>query len=431
MIRTAFIHLWNMRAGAVAWDARRRLGQFEFDPAFLARGLDLSPLHLPINKAAGQVFSFPGLRDTTTFRGLPGLLADVLPDRYGHTLINAWLARNGRPADSLNPIELLCFIGQRGMGALEFEPIDPEGNHNPTKIELDSLIEVARQILNGRKSFRSRLSQHEARALSDILKIGTSAGGARAKAVLAYNEKTGEVRSGQSTAPKGFSHWLLKFDGVTDTEIGTSHGYGRVEMAYHLMALEAGIEMSECRLLEENGRAHFMTRRFDRPDGGGKLHLQSFCALAHADFNNITDYSYEQLFETMRGLFLPYHDAEQMFLRMAFNVAARNCDDHTKNFAFLMDQQGTWSLAPAFDLCHAYRPGSNWVSQHSLSINGKRQGITAKDLLTVAAAVHIKKPAEIIARVNEAVAHWTRHARQTAVPATLMKSIAATHIRLK
>jgi serine/threonine-protein kinase HipA len=250
---------------------------------------------MPIADVVGRVFSFPELRRTNTYKGLPGLLADVLPDKYGHQIINAWLSKHGRPSNSMNPIELLCFIGKRGMGALEFEPIIPKTNTGATKIELKSIIIIARDIRSGRQDFNTNLSGNEAKALSDILKIGSSAGGASAKAVIAYNAKTNEIRSGQAETPKGFTHWLLKFDAVADQQLGTSYGYGRVEMAYHLMAKDAGIAMMECRLQEENGRAHFMTRRFDRI-GTAKLHVQSFCALMHYDFNEVNSFRYEQLF---------------------------------------------------------------------------------------------------------------------------------------
>ena len=302
MITTAFINLWNKRVGAIAWDTATALASFEFEPSFLTNEWDVSPLKMPIANAAKRIFSFPELSGTNTFKGLPGLLADVLPDKYGSSLINAWLSRNGRPADSMNPVELLCFIGKRGMGALEFEPIVPKTNNSATKIEIDSLVNIAQQILSGKHDFTTHFSGDEAKALSDILKIGSSAGGARAKAVIAFNPVTKEIRSGQADAPPGFTHWLLKFDGVADQQLGTSSGYGRVEMAYHLMAKEAQIEMTECRLLEENGRAHFMTKRFDREPGKGKIHIQSFCAMAHYDFNEVNAFSYEQLFETMRSL---------------------------------------------------------------------------------------------------------------------------------
>lgn len=430
MITTAFINIWNKRVGAIAWDVDTELASFEFESSFLANKWDLSPLKMPITGAERRVFSFPELRGTTTFKGLPGLLADVLPDKYGNSLINAWLSRNGRPTDSMNPVELLCFIGKRGMGALEFEPIVPKTNNGATKIELDSLINIAQEILSGRQDFNTNLSGDEAKALSDILKIGSSAGGARAKAVIAFNPDTKEIRSGQADAPKGFTHWLLKFDGVTDQQLGTSSGYGRVEMAYHLMAKEAEIEMTECRLLEENGRAHFMTKRFDREHGKGKLHVQSFCAIAHYDFSEITAFSYEQLFETMRSMLLPYTDAEQLYRRMVFNVMARNCDDHTKNFSFTMDKTGQWKLAPAFDVCHSYRPGSTWVSQHSLSINGKRQNITRDDLIEVAKNMNIKKADIIINQINAVVSRWNDFAAQTNVKTDLRDAVGKTLLLL-
>ena len=430
MITTAFIHLWNKRVGAIAWDANNRLASFEYDPAFLNHDWNIAPLTMPIVGASGKVFSFPELRGTATYKGLPGMLADVLPDRYGNSLINAWLAKNGRPADSMNPVELLCFIGKRGMGALEFEPVLPKSNAGATKIELENLIQVAQKILSGRQDFVTHLSGEEEKALSDILKMGTSAGGARAKAVITYNERTGEIRSGQADAPKGFSHWLLKFDGITDSQLGTTHGYGRVEMAYYRMALDCGIQMMESRLLEENGRAHFITRRFDRDPVRGKLHVQSFCALRHFDFNEINAYSYEQLFETMRLLRLPYSDAEQLFRRMVFNVLAKNCDDHTKNFSFIMEPDGSWKLSPAFDICYAYRPGSIWVNQHSLSINGKRDNITRADLLAVAKNMHIKKANGMIQQINEVISKWKGYATETKVQPALRNSIAKTLIQL-
>jgi len=430
MITTAFINIWNKRVGAIAWDVDNELASFEFEPSFLANNWDLSPLKMPITGAEKRVFSFPESRNTTTFKGLPGLLADVLPDKYGNSLINAWLSRNGRPTDSMNPVELLCFIGKRGMGALEFEPVVPKTDNGATKLELDSLIHIAQEILSGRQDFNTNLSADEAKALTDILKIGASAGGARAKAVIAFNPDTNEIRSGQADAPKGFTHWLLKFDGVKDQQLGTSSGYGRVEMAYHLMAKEAEIEMTECRLLEENGRAHFMTQRFDREHGKGKLHVQSFCAIAHYDFNEVTSFSYEQLFETMRTMLLPYPDAEQLYRRMVFNVMARNCDDHTKNFSFSMDKTGQWKLAPAFDVCHSYRPGSTWVSQHSLSINGKRKNITRDDLLEVAKNMNIKKANAIINQINSVVSRWYDFAAQTSVKADLRDAVAKTLLLL-
>jgi len=426
MIENAYINIWDKRIGAIHWNQDSGFSDFEFDPEFLQQQLDVAPIKMPIGVASGRIFSFPELAGNSTFKGLPGLLADVLPDRYGNALINAWLARVGRPSGSMNPVEMLCFTGKRGMGALEFEPVVPKSANQATKVEIGSLAEVAQQILSGRQFFQTELSHDEQKALSDILKIGTSAGGARAKAVIAFNPETGEVRSGQADAPTGFSQWLLKFDGVDDSQFGSTSGYGRVEMAYYLMAIDCGIEMMECRLFEENGRAHFLTRRFDRLPENKKLHVQTFCAMMHYDFNDIYSFSYEQLFQTMRLLRLTYPEADQMFRQMVFNVMAQNCDDHTKNFAFVMNHAGEWKLAPAYDICHAYRPGSAWVSQHALSINGKRQGISRDDLLEVGRQMNVKKAPEIIRQVSEVVTRWNEFAEQTKVDAILRDAIGKT-----
>ncbi len=430
MIKTAYINLWKQRVGAIAWDSETGVGSFEYDTVFLKKGLDLAPIKMPIENKARKIFSFPELRDVTTFKGLPGLIADALPDKYGNALINTWLINNNRLSDSLTPVEILCFIGKRGMGALEFEPVMQNIKDTVTKVELGSLIHVAEQILSGRKNFKTKLVPTEEKALFDILKIGTSAGGARAKAVIAFNSKTKEIRSGQAEAPKGFSHWLIKFDGVTDKQFGVSSGYGRVEMAYYLMAKDAQLEMMESRLLNENGRAHFMTKRFDR-DGNKKIHVQTFCAMQHYNFNEINQYSYEQLFETMRILHLPYPQAEQLYRRMVFNVIARNCDDHTKNFAFVMDKSGEWKLSPAYDVCHAYRPGSDWVSQHCLSINGKRKNISREDLLKVAKQMNIKKAEAIINQIATTVGNWEKYANAAEVNSKLKLAIKKTLLILK
>ena len=426
MIQNAYINIWGKRVGAIHWNQDSGIADFEFDTGFFQHKFDVAPLKMPLETARGKIFSFPELAGSSTYKGLPGLLADVLPDRYGNALINAWLARVGRPSGSMNPVEMLCFTGKRGMGALEFEPVVPKSADQATKVEIGSLAEVAQQILSGRQFFQTDLSHDEQKALSDILKIGTSAGGARAKAVIAYNPETGEVKSGQADAPKGFSQWLLKFDGVDHSQFGTTSGYGRVEMAYYLMAIECGIEMMECRLFEENGRAHFLTRRFDRLPSDEKLHVQTFCAMMHYDFNDIYSYSYEQLFQTMRMLRLTYPEAEQMYRRMVFNVMAQNCDDHTKNFAFTMNQSGEWKLTPAYDICHAYSPGSAWVSQHALSINGKRQGITRDDLLEVGRQMNVKKAPAIISQISEVVARWPEFAEQTKVDSQLLDAIGKT-----
>lgn len=430
MVVAAEVWLWDRLAGAVLWDEKEQLANFEFDQGFLRSGWDIAPITMPLRQGK-RLYAFPEVRrgrneTVDTFKGLPGLLADMLPDKYGNRLINAWLAQNGRPADSLNPVELLCFIGKRGVGALEIRPSLRQESAQAKSLEIESLVGIANKILNSREAFKTELTKEDEAALTDILKIGTSAGGARAKAVIAFNPETGDVKSGQVKAPKGFSYWLIKFDGVMDTQFGTSLGYGRVEMAYYFMAKAAGIEMSECRLLEENGRAHFMTKRFDRTAGGDKIHMQSLCGLRHFDFNQVGQFSYEQVFETMRMLRLSYPEAEQQFIRMVFNVLARNCDDHTKNFAFLMDQTGKWTLSPAYDVCHAFRPGSLWVSSQSLTVNGKRENISEDDFLEVARQMNIRKPLEKIKQVKDAVSQWESFADQAKVSTQLRDSIRAT-----
>ncbi|MHC5202397.1 type II toxin-antitoxin system HipA family toxin [Myroides sp. LJL119] len=407
MVTTAFINIFGQRVGAVAWDADTEIASFEYDPKFNLKKLPIAPIKMPSNN---RIYSFPEHRNNETFKGMPGLLADALPDRYGKDLINAWLARQGRPDDSLNPVELLCFIGRRGMGALEFEPI--MGKESPSyDIELSDLIDTTKALLSNKESFIIQTKKSMEDVMMDVLKMGTSAGGARPKAIIAYNEKTGQIKSGQTLADQGFEHWLIKFDQVSDVQFGESKGYGRVEMAYYKMATDFGIQMMESRLIEENNRVHFMTKRFDRVKGNHKLHSQTLCALQHYDFANITSYSYEQIFQTMRQLRLTYAEAEQMFKRMVFNVIARNCDDHTKNFSFLMDTDGVWKLAPAYDVCFAYRPDSKWVSQHNLSINGKRKDFTRKDLLSIAEQNSIRNPVGIIDSCIKIVANWKTYAQ--------------------
>ena len=429
-MNTATVKIWDEKVGAVAWDERTGIASFEYAPAFKRLGWELSPLKMPLTPGQ-KIFSFPELRkeresEHDTFKGLPGLLADMLPDRYGNELINLWLAQQGRPENSMNPVEMLCFIGKRGMGALEFEPTFFKENVNTFSVEVDSLVKIAGKMLSKKETFVTNLRDEEEKAVRDILKIGTSAGGARPKAIIAYNERTGEVRSGQTRVPEGFEHWLLKLDGVSEVQLGATHGYGRVEYAYYLMALSCGIEMMPCKLLEENERAHFMTKRFDREGSYTKHHVQTFCAMKHFDYNRINSYSYEQLFQTMRELKLTYPQAEQMFRRMVFNVIARNCDDHTKNFSFILKNGGRWELAPAYDICHAYRPGSDWVSHHALSINGKRDNIIREDLLTIGHSIRNKKAAEVIDEINDKVHNWSFYAAKAGVDKKRMREISKT-----
>ena len=428
MIQTAYVNIWNQRVGAVAWDEQNGTASFEYAPEFVQTGLELSPIIMPAE--ASRIYRFVDHRNTSTFKGLPGLLADVLPDKYGNTLINQWLVKNNRPANSINPVETLCFIGQRAMGALEFEPAIPKDKGQSIRLEMNELIDITSKILSGRQEFLTNLQPEQEKSLQTILKIGTSAGGARAKALIAFNKETQEIRSGQAKVPRGFEHYLIKFDGIEDEQFGTSKGYGRVEMAYYKMAVDAGIEMMESELLVENGRAHFMTKRFDRLNGANKVHVQSFCALRHYDFNDISLYAYEDLFETMRLLVLPYPQAEQLYRRMVFNVIAKNCDDHTKNFAFTMDQSGEWSLSPAFDVCYAYRPSSSWVSQHCLSVNGKRKNIEKADLLEVARKMNIKNANEIIDQIDQVISRWEDYANDQKVDPELRDTIQGTFVRM-
>jgi serine/threonine-protein kinase HipA len=429
-MNTAFVKIWGEVAGAVAWDKSTGVASFEYSSEFKRLGWDLSPLKMPI-QSPKTIFNFPELKSARnspmdTFKGLPGLLADVLPDTYGNQLINSWLAQNGRTPGSMNPVELLCFIGTRGMGALEFEPAVLKDRKLPFAIELDSLVHTAKKLLTEKSSFQTNLKKEEEQALLEILKVGTSAGGARPKAVIAYNEKTGEVRSGQTIAPKGFEHWLLKLDGVSDVQLGSSTGYGRVEMAYYHMAIACGIDMMPSRLLEEGGRAHFMTKRFDREAGDIKHHIQTLCGMNHYDYNLVGSFSYEQLFQTMRELKLTYPEAEQLFRRMVFNVIARNCDDHTKNFAFRLRQNSHWELAPAYDLCHAYKPEHLWVSQHALSVNGKRKGITKSDLLVVGKSISCKHAADLVDDIESTVMNWPTFANEVGVSEKLSAAIYST-----
>ena len=428
----AEVKIWGKLVGAVAWDERTGLASFEYDPNFKKLNWDLAPLKMPVSSSK-KVITFPELRrdknaEFDTFKGLPGLLADMLPDKYGNQLINMWLAQQGRPQDSMNPIEMLCFIGSRGMGALEFEPATVKENKRTFSIEIDSLVDIAQKMLAKRESFTTNLQKDEEKAVMEMLKIGTSAGGARPKAVIAYNEKTGEVKSGQTKAPNGFEHWLIKLDGVSDVQLGASKGYGRVEMAYYNMAIACGIDMMPSKLLEENGRAHFMTKRFDREGGEIKHHIQTFCALKHFDFNLVNSFSYEQLFQTMRELKLSYQDTEQMFRRMVFNVIAQNCDDHTKNFSFRLKKEGKWELSPAYDICYAYSPDNRWISQHALSMNNKRKDITKEDLLNVEKTIKLKKTENIIEEIYYTVSQWRKFADKENVSTELRDRIAKNFI---
>ncbi len=355
------------------------------------------------------------------------MLADALPDRFGNRIIDLWLARQGRTPKDFTPVERLCYLGARGMGALEFKPAIGPQARKAVPIEVSELTELAADILRHRTSWAVNLKGAKAEALNTIIRVGTSAGGNRAKAVIAWNPETHAVRSGQVPTPPGFEPWILKFDGVDDASLGDPQGFGRIEYAYHRMAVAAGITMMPCRLLEENGRAHFMTRRFDRDDQEGKIHMQSLCALAHYDFNAAGEYGYEQSLSVIQQLNLGHPAMQEMFRRMAFNVVARNQDDHTRNIAFLMDRDGVWRLSPAFDVVWAYNSTGKWTNRHQMSLNGKRDHFTRSDILTVAKQFGIKGAADILAQVVDSVARWSEVADEAGVPAELKKQIARTH----
>ena len=417
MTTLAQVKLWGTTIGAVSLEDGNDTAAFQYDPAFARSGIEVSPIVMPLTD---RVHLFPDL-PRNTFHGLPGLLADSLPDKFGNALIDAWLATQGRTPESFNAVERLCYTGTRGMGALEYVPATGPKPQQAQNMEIDALVKLASEVLSHRNDLQTSFADaSKTEHLRDILRVGTSAGGARAKAVIAWNPQTNEVRSGQVTAGSGFEYWLLKFDGVSgnnDKELEDPKDYGAIEYAYALMAADAGITMSESRLLEENGRRHFMTRRFDRLAGGEKLHMQSLCALAHFDFNNPGAYSYEQALLVMRQLNLPMATIEQQFRRMAFSIIARNQDDHVKNIAFLMDKAGQWSLAPAFDMTYSHNPNGTWTARHHMSMNGKRDGFIMADFRACAKNASMKRgrAETIIDEVRTAVAKWPQYAEQAKV----------------
>ena len=431
-IDTAIVKLWGDTIGAVSWLDNRNYGIFEYNRGFLKKGLDVSPIMMSLNAArAGNGKFFFASLNKDTYLGLPGLLADALPDKFGNSIIDAWLARNGRDSSNFNPVERLCYTGRRAMGALEFSPPVIEKYDKSVSVEIAELVKLAQEVMNERKGLNVQLGdcKHEnADAILDILRVGTSAGGARPKAVIAMNEK-GKVISGQADVPKGYNYWLLKFDGVTDLELGKPGGYGRIEYAYYLMAKAAGINMSQSKLLEENGRAHFMTKRFDRI-GREKQHMQSLCGIAHYDFNMAGAYSYEQAFELMRKLRLSKTEASQQYRRMIFNIVARNQDDHTKNIAFLMGKDGQWKLSPAYDVTYSHNPAGKWTNQHQMSINAKRDHFTKAELIHTGKSISLSKPEEIIDEVIVAVDKWIEFADKAGVDKKVSLEVKKQHRKL-
>ncbi|RLL51174.1 type II toxin-antitoxin system HipA family toxin [Mariprofundus sp. EBB-1] len=428
MSSIAEVKLWGRTIGAVSLNDGDEVASFEYDPAFARSGIEISPLVMPLSN---RIYQFPAL-SRQTFHGLPGLLADALPDKFGNALIDAWLATQGRESSSFNAIERLCYTGARGMGALEFSPALGPRYARSHRIEVKHLVTLASDILTHRNSLQTSFSDDtKANALADILQVGTSAGGARAKAVIAWNPISNEVRSGQLPADSGFEYWLLKFDGVNgnkDKELDDPKGYGVIEYAYYIMAKKCGIDISECRLLEENNRSHFMTKRFDRLENGEKLHMQSLCALAHFDFNMAGAYSYEQALQTIRKLNLSMPVIEEQFRRMVFNIVARNQDDHVKNIAFLMNKSGQWRLSPAFDITYSYNPAGNWTAKHQMSMNGKRDAFTMADFKACAKVASMKRgrAEKILQEVQAVVSQWKTFANEAGVPELTQNQIQQT-----
>ncbi len=407
----------------MALDPKLGFYAFAYEPTWQRAAIELAPLTLPISNRSGP-FIFPNL-PIPTFHRLPGMLADALPDAFGNALIDAWMAQHGMEKSAVTPLDRLAYMGRRGMGALEFKPARGSHKESAAPLEMKSLVEEARKLLEGDLSHDAQAQA----ALANIIHVGTSAGGARAKAVIAWNPKTNVIRSGQFDAAEGFEHWLLKFDGVgNDVELGTGADYGRIEYAYYLLTKRAGVIMHECRLLEENGRAHFMTRRFDRDLVDGqtiKHHVQTLCAMDHLDFKQRGTHAYAQLFNVVARLDLGDAALEQVFRRMAFNVMARNCDDHTKNFSFLMKQGGSWELAPAYDVTHAYNPKGEWTYQHLMSVNGKFKDIDRGDLLKEAERFGVARPDKLLKEVHTALKSWPELGKEAGLSTSASTRVAA------
>ena len=410
------VKLWGRRVGAVAPDPALGCYVFAYAKEWIHTGIEPAPLTMPLGP---RRYAFPDLPQAT-YRGLPGLLADALPDDFGRAIIDAWMAARGIAHGTISARDRLAYMGKRGMGALEFQPARRTQTAYRAALDMRALVEAARYAVHGDLSHESLATE----ALQNIAGVGTSAGGARAKAVVAWNPTTGEIRSGQLATQPGFEHWLLKFDGMgTDTELGGSRDYGRIEYAYALMAQSAGIAMMPSRLLLENGRAHFMTQRFDRTDNR-KHHVQTFCGLAHIDYRKRGVHAYEQLFSAARQLSLPVEDLDELFRRMVFNVMAKNCDDHTKNFAFILKEGAAWRLAPAYDVTHAYNPAGEWTYQHLLSVNGHFRGVSTIDCLAVADRFMIRRAADIMDHVRRALELWPEFAEQAGLPHAAAKRVA-------
>ncbi|QHI96589.1 type II toxin-antitoxin system HipA family toxin [Xylophilus rhododendri] len=419
------VFLWDQHIGAVALDPAYGYYAFAYTEAFKASGIEPSPLHMPAR--GSRPYLFTELPEAT-YKRLPALLSDALPDDFGNALINRYMADRGIASNSVTPLDRLAYMSGRGMGALSFKPARGPATRKPTAIELSSLVEEARKAVSGHVDD----DDHANAALRSIIEVGTSAGGARAKAVVAWNPETQEIRAGQLDAPPGFQHWLLKFDGMgLDSELGSSQHYGRIEYAYHLMARAAGLQMSDCRLLQEHGRAHFMTRRFDRGEDNSRHHMQTLCALSHLDYKKKGTNAYAQLFMAASALGLPYEAMEEAFRRMVFNVLARNCDDHSKNFSFRLRQGQAWELAPAYDVTFAHNPQGEWTNQHLMSVNGRFKGFEREDLLAEARRFGVGSAPRVIEEVAAALQRWPEFAAAAELPPALVETIGGQFLDLR
>ena len=428
---TATVKLWQTPIGYISMHNGERFARFEYDPEFVSKEIELAPMTMPVR--ARHIYQFTDL-PIHAFHGLPGLLADSLPDKYGNRLIDVWLAQTGRQSSDFNAVDRLCYTGTRGMGALEFEPASDANNTGDQEVAVEQLVELASMAFADKSVLDTQLSANNGKqALLDILSVGTSAGGARAKAVIAFNPETKQVRSGQINLPAGFEHWLIKFDGVKfngDWGVSDPVGYGLLEYSYYQIALSCGINMAESRLFSESNRHHFMTRRFDRDAQGGKLFMQTLAAVAHFDYFESGYYSYEQLFMVMKQLRIPTASIEQQFRRVLFNLVGCNQDDHVKNFAFTMSRRGQWDITPAYDLCHA--EGSDFTRHHQLSINGKTHSFTLADLkhLAVYAGLPRGREKRILTQVLDAFSGWPKLAEELDIPERLIAHVDNT-LRMK
>ena len=424
---TAIVKLWGTVIGYISMDPTERYARFEYDPAFVEFAIEPAPLHMPVRKR--HIYQFQDLH-SRSFHGLPGMIADSLPDRYGNKLIDVWLAQTGRQPTQFNAVDRLCYTATRAMGALEFEPSTGDETAKDKRLEISDLIDLASMAFADKETLNTKFTLgKEVSALFDILSVGTSAGGARAKAVIAYNPTTGEVRSGQLNLSPKFEHWLIKFDGVAfngDWAVADPSGYGLLEYSYHLMAKACDIDMMDSRIFSENGRNHFMTRRFDRDDKGGKKFVQTLAATAHFDYYESGAYSYEQLFMTMRELGMSHNAIEQQFRRVIFNLVGCNQDDHVKNFSFMMDRKGNWDITPAYDLCHA--EGSDFTKFHQLCINGKTSNFTVEDLKHLAKYARLPRNREkiVLEQTVDAFATWHKTAIELEIPKALRNHVLRT-----